>query len=131
MKHKKLNMAKRSVALAACLLAAAMVAGCASTKVSDRQSNVTGALPRPGQIWVYDFTANPADVPAGSELAKAETPATPPTEEEIAVGRQLGISIATELVKNIQDMGMPATCWPRRHQTASQRHRHPRLSGLD
>lgn len=109
MKNKRNNMAKRSAVLAACLLAAAMMTGCASTKVSDRQSNVTGALPRPGQIWVYDFTANPAEVPAGSDLVKAEAPATPPTEEEIAVGRQLGIGIATELVKNIQETGMPAT----------------------
>ncbi len=108
MNTKKFNTTKRNAMLAACLLAAALMTGCASTKVSDRQTNVTGSLPRPGQIWVYDFTANPADVPAGSEAAKADAPATPPTEEEIAVGRQLGIGIATELVKNIQDMGMPA-----------------------
>jgi hypothetical protein len=35
-------------------------------------------------------------------------PATPPTEEQAALGRQLGASIATELVEQIRGMGMPA-----------------------
>jgi hypothetical protein len=108
MKNQKISLMKNGAAFAACLLAAALVTGCASTKVTDRQTNVTGALPRPGQIWVYDFTANPADVPADSELAKAEKPAAPPTEEETAVGRQLGIGISTALVQEIQTAGMPA-----------------------
>ena len=37
------------------LLSGLLFAGCASTKVSDRQSDFTGQLPRPGQIIVYDF----------------------------------------------------------------------------
>lgn len=54
---------------AACLIALAMTAGCASTKVSNRQPVATGDLPRPAQIWVYDFAATPADIPPDSSLA--------------------------------------------------------------
>ena len=108
MNNERFHLMKGGVACAAWLLAALLLAGCASTKVSNRQTSVTGTLPRPGQIWVYDFTSDPADVPADSEVAKADKPATPPTDEEQATGRQLGIGIATELVKNIQELGMPA-----------------------
>ncbi len=108
MKNQTFNLMNNGVAFAACLLAAALITGCASTKVTDRQSYVTGALPRPGQIWVYDFTMNPADVPADSELAKSGAPATPPSDEAAAVGRQLGLGISTAVVKEIQAAGMPA-----------------------
>jgi hypothetical protein len=94
--------------LGVCLLAVLFVTGCASTKVSNQNQLVTGPLPRPGVIWVYDFTADPADVPADSELSKADKAATPPTAEEAAAGRQLGIGIATGLVKEIQAAGMSA-----------------------
>jgi hypothetical protein len=90
------------------LFIAAMIAGCASTKVSNQQSYITGSIPKPGEIWVYDFTADPAAVPADSEVAKADKPATPPTDEQIAAGRQLGVGIATELVSEIRAMGIPA-----------------------
>jgi len=84
-----------------------MVAGCATTKVANQQQLVTGQLPRPNTIWVYDFAATPADVPANSALA-GQTSATPQTAQQIAVGRQLGAKIAAELVQQIQSMGMPA-----------------------
>ena len=45
--------------IAACLLLVAVTGGCASTKVSDRQQLVTGQLPRPSIILVYDFAAPP------------------------------------------------------------------------
>jgi hypothetical protein len=89
------------------LLAAAVVSGCASTKVTNRQQLVTGQLPRPNQIWVYDFAATAADVPADSALAGQATDASQ-TPEQIATGRQLGAEIATQLVQQIQSMGMPA-----------------------
>ena len=52
-----------------CLLALLMIAGCASTKITGRDEIVTGKLPRPYTIWVYDFAATPADVPDESALA--------------------------------------------------------------
>jgi hypothetical protein len=66
-------------------------------------------LPRPNHIWVYDFAATPAEVPAGSALAgqPIEHP-TPQTAEQIATGRKMGDAIATQLVEEIFNMGMLA-----------------------
>ena len=95
--------------LVPCLFTLLVVAGCASTNVTSRDQVVTGQLPRPAHIWVYDFAATPADVPADSALAGQRSEySTPPTAEDIATGRRLGAQIATELVAQINGMGMPA-----------------------
>ncbi|TME71006.1 MAG: DUF4410 domain-containing protein [Chloroflexi bacterium] len=66
-------------------------------------------LPRPGHIWVYDFAATAADVPAYSTLAgQASEGATPQIAEQIATGRQLGAEIGSQLVEQIRSMGLPA-----------------------
>ena len=93
--------------LVPCLLAMVVVAGCASTKVTNRQQLVTGPLPRPNMIWVANFAATAADVPPGSAFAGQTTDASQ-TPEEIATGQQLGAEIASQLVQEIQGMGMPA-----------------------
>jgi hypothetical protein len=90
-----------------CLFAMVLAGGCASTKVANRQQLVSGPLPRPNVVWVYDFAASAADVPGGSALAGQVTDASQ-TPEELATGRQLGAEIASQLVEQIQDMGMPA-----------------------
>ncbi len=90
-----------------CLFALVVATGCATTKVSDRQQLVSGQLPRPNEIWVYDFAATAADVPAGSALAGQATDASQ-TPEDLAIGQQLGAEIASQLVQQIQAMGMPA-----------------------
>lgn len=82
-----------------------VVAGCASTNVTERQQLVTEKLARPNNIWVYDFIATPADVPADSGVAAQNTQQT---AEQAAMGRQLGAQIAKELVADIQGMGLPA-----------------------
>lgn len=95
--------------LFSCLLALGLAAGCASTKVTDQQQLVTGLIPKPSHILVYNFVATPADVPADSVLAgEPNVDTTPPTEEQLAEGRKLGAQIASELVTQIQGMGMPA-----------------------
>ena len=91
-----------------CLLALVAVTGCASTKVSDRQVLVAGQLPRPNHIFVYDFVATPADLPADSLLAGGHSGGTAQTAEQIATGRQLGAQIAAQLVEEIRGMGLPA-----------------------
>lgn len=92
-----------------CLFALLVAAGCASTSVTSREQLVNEQLPRPATIWVYDFAGTLADVPADSALASRSTaPATPPTTEQIALGRQLGTSIAAQLVTEIREMGLPA-----------------------
>ena len=47
------------------LLSLCIAIGCATTKVTNQQQLVTGKLPKPNNIWVYDFVATPADIPAG------------------------------------------------------------------
>lgn len=92
-----------------CVLAMAVAAGCASTKVSDRHEYAGGKLPRPHHIWVYDFSAESADVPANSALAGQHAEhATPQTAEQIATGRKMGELIATQLVEEIFNMGLLA-----------------------
>ena len=92
-----------------CLFALVVIAGCASTEVSNRKTLVDEKLPRPDRIWVYDFVATPADVPADSALAGQHSDhPTPQTAEQIAVGRQVGEQIAVQLVDEIRGMGLPA-----------------------
>jgi hypothetical protein len=91
------------------LLALITFAGCASTKVTDRNQVVTEKLPRPNHILIYDFGATPTDIPADSSLAsQASAPATPPTAEQAALARQLGVAIAAGLAEEIGKMGLPA-----------------------
>jgi hypothetical protein len=86
-----------------------VIAGCASTEVSDRQILVAGKVPRPNHILVHDLVATPADVPADSALAgHSAVQATPQTAEHIATGRRVGAEIATQLVEEIRAMGLPA-----------------------
>jgi hypothetical protein len=91
-----------------CLFALVLIAGCASTEITERQEYKGGKIPRPGHIWVYDFAATSAEVPAGSALAGQPVEhATPQTAEQIETGRQVGAAIATQLVEEIRGMGMP------------------------
>lgn len=86
-----------------------VLAACAATKVTQQTPLVSPELARPGRIWVSDFIANPADIPADSSIRSALTaPATPLTAKEIETGRQLGAMIAQHLVKDIQEMGLVA-----------------------
>jgi hypothetical protein len=95
--------------LFACLPLILWAVGCASTKITESEVFVSERLPRPGHIWVYDFAATAADVPANSMLArKFIVEATPQTLEQIALGRRLGAHLATDLVGRIQEMGLPA-----------------------
>ena len=92
-----------------CLFTLVLVGGCASTEVTGRQEYKGGKIPRPAHIWVYDFAATPAEVPADSLLAGQPVEhATPQTPEQIETGRQVGALIATQLVEEIHGMGLPA-----------------------
>jgi hypothetical protein len=91
------------------LFAFAMLAGCASTNVTQQTPMTARGLARPNQIWVYDFVATSSAMPTDSSLAgRVGAPSTPPTPEEIETGRKYGAMIARDLVKDIQAMGMPA-----------------------
>ncbi len=104
----KTNSSLKSSTRMACLFTVLFVTGCASTQVSDRQEIVTGKLPKPGTIWVYDFAATAADVPTESALAgHPDLDTTPQTPEQIAEGKKVGAEVATELVADIKKLGMP------------------------
>jgi hypothetical protein len=93
----------------ACLFALVLMTGCASTQVTNQQSFVTGSLPRPGNILVYDFAATPDEIPAYSSLAGQEAaPETSRTYDQIKAGRQVGALIAVQLAEDIRALGMPA-----------------------
>ena len=95
--------------IVSCLFALLVIGGCASTEVADRQTLVSGKIPRPNHIWVYDFAATPGEVPADSALAGQHSAhPTPQTAEQIATGRQVGNEIAAQLVEEIRGMGLPA-----------------------
>lgn len=101
----------RSHPHAAWLLALIALAGCASTTVSNRQQYTQPGerIARPDHLIVHDFAATPNDVPADSAVAgQTSEPSTPPTAEEIEMGRKLGAAVAKELVEEIQKMGLPA-----------------------
>ena len=92
-----------------CLLALVVVAGCASTKVTQQTPMVNKGMARPNRIWVYNFVANPADMPANSSIGdEVGASSTPPTAEQIEEGRQLGALIAADLVADINAMGLSA-----------------------
>ena len=91
------------------LFALAVLAGCASTKVTSQQPYEGPKIARPDRIIVYDFAATPADVPAGSAVvSEYSVPSSPKTPEQIATGRKLGAEVARDLVTEIQNMGLPA-----------------------
>src|ERR1700719_3440555 len=92
------------------LLVVGLMAGCAATNVTQQTPMSSPGLPRPKQIWVYNFIAAPVDMPADSSIGgQMSAPSTPPTAEDIEAGRKYGAQIAQELVADIQAMGMPAT----------------------
>jgi len=93
---------------AAWLFAVVVVAGCASTEITERQRYQGEKLARPDRIIVHDFTANPAEVPPESAFAAEMAGAGTPSPEQLEVGRKLGAAIAKELVAELRGMGLPA-----------------------
>jgi hypothetical protein len=66
------------------LFALVVIAGCASTDITERQAYTGEKLARPDRIIVYDFAATPADVHAESALpSESAGAAMPQTAEDI------------------------------------------------
>ena len=93
---------------AAWLFALVVLAGCASTEITDRERYEGAKLARPDRIIVHDFTADPAEVPSESAFAAEMAGAVAPTPEQLEVGRKLGAQVAKELVAELRGMGLPA-----------------------
>ena len=106
-----------------CLLVLMILAGCASTKVTEREIYVMHDIPKPDRILVYDFAVTASDVPATDAQANQYSRSgTPQTSEEITIGRQLGAQIAKDLVERFRTMGLQAD-----HGTPETR---PRINDL-
>ena len=90
-----------------------IVAGCASTEVTRRQTYEGDKLARPDRIIVHDFSANPADVPPESPFATEMAGAgTTPTAEQLEMTSEMGAAVAKELVAKLRDAGLPAVQAP-------------------
>lgn len=91
------------------LLGVALIAGCSSTKVSNRQEYEGPTLPRPGRIIVYDFAVSPADLPAWSKASNMfAQAAVKMSAADLEAGHKLGADVAKTLVAKIDAMGINA-----------------------
>ncbi len=92
------------------LATAALAVGCAPTSVQTMYER-EGPAPRPARVLVYDFSVTPDEVQLDRGLsAELEQMAkgTPRTEQELQVGRKAARALSDELVKKINEMGLPA-----------------------
>jgi Domain of unknown function (DUF4410) len=90
------------------LFALAVLAGCASTNIAERETYEGEKLARPDRIIVHDFTANPAEVPPYSAFAAQMAGVSQPTPQQIEIARELGAEVAKRLVADLRSMGLPA-----------------------
>lgn len=92
------------------MLALVVAVGCASTKVTERESKIgSEKLAKPDRIYVYPFAATHADIQSWATAAERfDKPSQPPTKEELKAGRELGTLVAKELAEKIQGMGLVA-----------------------
>ena len=111
---------KSSNKIILCLMALLMIAGCASTKITGRDEIVTGKLPRPNTIWVYEFAATPADVPTVAPIAARKRRRESPLERSMrySLWRQetsrAPLYHASRAPQN-QGGDAPPMAWPRRN----------------
>jgi hypothetical protein len=96
-----------ATALARPVVALLLLAGCAKTTVSDRQSYRGPRLAKPDRIIVYDFAASASDLPAGYNVAVDAPPASQ-TADDVSLGRKLGAEVTKEVVSQLQAAGLPA-----------------------
>jgi hypothetical protein len=106
MNHQICNRAQARLAFAVCLLGLVIFTGCAKTKV-EHQRVVYDYLPKPNHIYVYDFSASPADVARDSALA-GQAPVAAATADQVAAGQEVGRIISAQLIESIRELGLPA-----------------------
>lgn len=97
----------KALSRAVCCLVVIIVAGCASSKVTEYQP-YQGAIDRPDRIIVYDFATTPSDLPRGVAIVGQDLASQPQTPEQLALGRRLGTEIAEDLVAELRGIGLPA-----------------------
>lgn len=85
-----------------------LLSGCAKTTITDRQQMVNERIPCPQQFLVYDFVTTSDAVPGDSRLAGQYSDQSPQTDEQSETGRRVADEIASALVADLQEMGIPA-----------------------
>lgn len=94
------------------LVLLAILAGCASTEVRVvRRYRGDRPLPKPERILVYDFAISPKDVKLSSLRVSHllhDVDKRSQTEEQLKVGREVADRLATELVKDLGELGFRA-----------------------
>jgi hypothetical protein len=93
-------------------LAVFLLVGCAPTKVeTTREYTGKEPLARPNRVLVSDFAVSPDDASLnsaiGAKLANL-VKGSPKNEEQLKVGRAVAKALSEGLVKEIQDLGLPA-----------------------
>lgn len=97
------------LSLTGVILCGLLSAGCSSTKVTDVRQTDNQPQARPQMVWVAPFASAPDEVHPESALADQFSDQDDgQTAEHVAMGRQLSMELATELVMQIRNMGMPA-----------------------
>ncbi len=103
-------------------IALLVAAGCGPTSV-ETTSQVSGRLPRPNVILVYDFAVTPEEVQLDEGISTQilqqiqQSQGTSRTAQEIKVGHAVANAVAAELVTQIRGYGLPgqrALGWPAR-----------------
>jgi hypothetical protein len=93
------------------LLIIGMASACASTDVRTVTTDLSGPLPRPDRVLVYDFVVSPEEVQLDRGISAEAVEAakgTPRTEQEIATGREVASALSKHLVKEIRKLGLDA-----------------------
>ena len=88
-----------------------MASACASTDVREVSTDISGPLPRPDRVLVYDFAVSPEEVRLDRGLsarAAAAAKGTSRTEQEITTGRKVASALSEHLVKEIRKLGLDA-----------------------
>ena len=88
-----------------------MASACASTDVREVSTDISGPLPRPDRVLVYDLAVSPEEVRLDRGLsarAVAAAQGTSRTEQEIATGRKVASALSEHLVKEIRNLGLDA-----------------------
>ena len=104
-------MKQRPNAMVIAFLIAGMASACASTDVREVSTDISGPLPRPDRVLVYDLAVSPEEVQLDRGLsarAVAAAQGTSRTEQEIATGRKVASALSKHLVKEIRKLGLDA-----------------------
>ncbi|BDU16453.1 DUF4410 domain-containing protein [Lysobacter auxotrophicus] len=94
----------------ACVLAALMMASCATTPTPQfERADTRHAVERPERILVYDFAGTRGDLPPDSPITGYfEQNEAPQTGEDVELGRQLGRQVAQQVVARLRAAGIDA-----------------------